>query len=196
MIRNPAAGESNVTTLVANDLASAFKEAFSRLASGVSVVTFWRGGRLHGFTATSVTAVSMRPTRFLFCLSETSESYSHLARGSAVGISILSADQRALSDRFASKVAAGGYDDVRFVEGTGRAPLLEGALGHVTGIVVDLIPSGDHAIVLCDMTSARADNDGAPLLYFSRAYHSLPHANQESGCTSRQGPFSRRDRNG
>jgi flavin reductase (DIM6/NTAB) family NADH-FMN oxidoreductase RutF len=195
-MRIPAAGETNVTTLVANDLSSSFKEAFSRLASGACVVTFWRAGRLHGFTATSVTAVSIRPARFLFCLSQTSESYSCLTRGSAVGVSILHQDQRTLSDRFASKVAAGGYDDVTVVEGAGRAPLLDGALSHVAGIVVDLIPSGDHAIVLCDVTSAHAENDGTPLLYYRRAYHSLHHANQDSGCTSRQGLFSRGDRNG
>lgn len=185
-----------MTTLVANDLSSSFKEALSRLASGACVVTFWRAGRLHGFTATSVTAVSIRPTRFLFCLSQTSESYSCLRRGSAVGVSILAEGQRALSDRFASKVAVGGYDDVAVVDGAGRAPLLAGALGHVAGIVVDLIPSGDHAIVLCDVTSAHAENDGTPLLYYKRAYRSLHHANQDSGCTSRQGPYLRGDRNG
>jgi flavin reductase len=166
-----------MTTLITSDLPRTFKEVFSRLASGVCVVTFWRAGRLHGFTATSVTSVSMKPMRVLFCLSETSESYPYLTPGSAVGISILNADQRALSDRFASKVAAGAYDDVRICERAAHAPLLDGALGHVTGIVADHIPSGDHTIVLCDVTSAHAENDGAPLLYCKRAYHSLRHAN-------------------
>jgi flavin reductase len=178
-----------------NDLPGAFKQAFSRLASGVCVVTFWRDGRLHGFTATSVTAVSIKPARVLFCVSNTSESFAHLTRGSVVGISILSAEQRALSDRFASKVVAGGYDDVGVTEGAGRAPLLAGALGHVSCIIVDLVASGDHVIVLCDVTSANA-SDGTPLLYFGRTYHSLHHTSQESGCTSRQGPFSRGNRNG
>lgn len=166
-----------MTALIANDLSRTFKDVFSRLASGVCVVTFWRAGRLHGFTATSVTSVSMKPMRILFCLSETSESYPYLTPGAAVGISILNVDQRALSDRFASKVAAGAYDDVEICERIAHAPLLDGALGHVTGIVVDQIPSGDHAIILCDVTSAHAVNDGAPLLYCNRAYHSLRHAN-------------------
>ncbi len=165
-----------MTATIANDLARNYKEVFSRLASGVCVVTFWRAGRLHGFTATSVTSVSMRPMRVLFCLSETSESYSYLARGLAIGISVLNAEQRALSDRFASKVALGAYDDIRVAEGAEDAPVLDGALGHVTGIVAELIPSGDHAIVLCDVTSALAENDGDPLLYCGRAYHSLHHA--------------------
>jgi flavin reductase (DIM6/NTAB) family NADH-FMN oxidoreductase RutF len=163
------------TTRSTDDLTRIFKEVFSRLASGVCVVTFWRGGRLHGFTATSVTSVSLRPLRVLFCVSRTSESHACLTYGSVVGISILDAGQRALSDRFASKVAFGAYDDVRIADRAQQAPLLEGALGHVTAVVVDMIPSGDHAIVLCDVTSAHAESDGTPLLYCRRTYHSLCH---------------------
>ena len=160
----------------AEDLTRAFKETFSELASGVCVVTFWRGGRLHGFTATSVTPVSLLPPRLLFCVSESSESHSCLFPGSAIGISILSAEQRALSDRFASKVAFGAYDDVRIADGAHQAPLLDGALGHITSVVVQMIPSGDHAIVLCDITSAHAEGGGTPLLYCRRTYHSLRHS--------------------
>jgi flavin reductase len=159
-----------------DDLTRTFKEVFSQLASGVCVVTFWRGGRLHGFTATSVTSVSLRPLRVLFCVSQTSESYSCLGSESAIGISILDAEQRALSDRFASKVAFGAYDDVRITGRAQQAPLLEGALGHITAVVVEMIPSGDHAIVLCDVTSARAESNGTPLLYCRRTYHSLCHS--------------------
>jgi len=162
-------------TAAPDDLTRSFKEAFSQLASGVCVVTFWRGSRLHGFTATSVTSVSLNPLRVLFCVSQDSESHSCLASGSVIGISILNAEQRALSDRFARKVAVGAYDDVRIADSAQPAPLLEGALGHITAAVVEMIPSGDHTIVLCDVTSAHAEGDGAPLLYCRRTYHCLRH---------------------
>lgn len=158
------------------DLSTTFKEVFSQLASGVCVVTFWRGGRLHGFTATSVTSVSLHPPRVLFCVSQASDSHSCLTSGSAIGISILTAEQRALSDRFARKAGFGAYDDVRIAGPERQAPLLEGALGHITAAVVEMIPSGDHTIVLCDVTSAHAESDGVPLLYCRRSYHSLRHA--------------------
>jgi flavin reductase (DIM6/NTAB) family NADH-FMN oxidoreductase RutF len=167
--------ESNMTKSP-DDLTRTFKEVFSQLASGVCVVTFWRDDRLHGFTATSVTSVSLRPLRVLFCVSRSSESYSCLSSGSAIGISILNAGQRALSDRFASKVGFGAYDDVRIADGAQLAPLLEGALGHITAVVAEMIPSGDHAIVLCDVKSAHAESDGTPLLYCRRTYHSLCHS--------------------
>jgi flavin reductase len=163
-------------TIALDDLTRTFKEVFSQLASGVCVVTFWRGDRLHGFTATSVTSVSLRPPRLLFCVSQASESYSCLNSGSVIGISILDAEQRTLSDRFARKVAFGAYDDVRIVGGAQQAPLLDGALGHITAVVAEMIPSGDHVIALCDVTSAHSESDGTPLLYCRRAYHSLRHS--------------------
>jgi flavin reductase (DIM6/NTAB) family NADH-FMN oxidoreductase RutF len=158
------------------ELTLIFKDVFSRLASGVCVVALWRGGHLHGFTATSVISVSLRPLRVLFCVSHTSESYSFLTYGTAVGISILNLDQRALSDRFAGKVAFGAYDDVRIENGAQPAPLLKGALGHITAVVAEMIPSGDHSIVLCDVKSAHAEGDGTPLVYYGRTYQNLCHS--------------------
>jgi flavin reductase len=163
-------------TISPDDLRQTFKEVFSQLASGVCVVTFWRGSRLHGFTATSVTSVSLHPLRVLFCVAQASESHSCLAEGTTLGISILNHEQRALSDRFARKVSHGAYDDVRIADRSQLAPLLEGALGHVTATVVEMIPSGDHTIVLCDVTSAHSESDGTPLLYCRRNYHSLHHS--------------------
>lgn len=161
-----------MTTLI-DEFNRNFKEVFSQLASGVCVVTFWRGGRVHGFTATSVTSVSLRPARVLFCLSENSESIACLSNGTSIGISILHADQRLLSDRFASKVAVGAYDDIPIANDAEQAPLIDGALGHVTATVVQMIPAGDHTIILCDVKSAEAAGEGIPLLYCRRTYHSL-----------------------
>jgi len=160
-------------TKSADDLTHAFKNVFSQLASGVCVVTFWRGEQLHGFTATSVTSVSLQPPRVLFCVAQSSRSYTSLTTGACVGISILSAEQRELSDRFARKLAPGSYDDVAITAPTDRAPLIAGALGHLTADIVDLIPSGDHVIVLCDVRAAQAAAGGEPLLYHGRNYHTL-----------------------
>ncbi|MGJ4958513.1 flavin reductase family protein [Bradyrhizobium sp. HKCCYLRH2015] len=162
--------EATITS--AGDIRQGFKDVFSQLASGVCIVTFRRGGQLHGFTATSVTSVSLQPPRVLFCVAQNSQSYACLGVGMSVGISVLSAGQRALSDRFASKLAPGSYDDVATIEGAGQAPLIAGALGQLGTAIVDLIPSGDHAIVLCNVTSAHAGG-GAPLLYHARNYHTL-----------------------
>lgn len=151
----------------------AFKAAFRRLAAGVSVVMFRRNGRPHGFTATSVTPVSMAPPMALFCVATGNDSHPHLTPGTRIAISMLSAAQRPLSDRFAGKAGPEGYDDVATVEGAGGALLLPGAVAHVTGRIASLVPAGDHVVVLCDLEAAAPGVDGPPLLHFARAYHAL-----------------------
>lgn len=150
-----------------------FKLAFRQLAAGVSVVTFWRNGRLHGFTATSVTSVSLHPPLALFCVARGNQSYAHLSVGTPIGISILSAAQQHLSDRFAAKAGPEGYDDIDTAEQSARIPLIARAIGHIEGTVAMLIPAGDHAVVLCDLAEARSHACGSPLLYWRRGYHAL-----------------------
>ncbi|MCS0503252.1 flavin reductase family protein [Ancylobacter mangrovi] len=158
-----------------DDVRRRFKDVFSRLASGVCVVSFWRGGRVHGFTATSVTSVSLDPLRVLFCLSRASDSHACLRPGAAIGISVLHAEQQILSERFARRADPGGYDDVGISKDIPHAPLIEGAIGQIAATVVEIIPSGDHVIVLCDVSAAQASDHGDPLLYCKRTYHRLHH---------------------
>ena len=158
----------------ANDITRRFKDVFSRLASGVCVVSFHQQGRVHGFTATSVISVSLDPPRVLFCLARSSDSHAGLGVGSAVGISVLHAAQQELSERFARSFrGAGSYDDVRLSAAIRHAPVLEGAIGQIAATVVQMIPSGDHSIFICDVADAKASDDGEPLLYCKRSYHRL-----------------------
>ena len=82
---------------------------------------------------------------------------------------------RALLRDQAMVIAPGAYDDIRTLEHASPVPLIDGALGHISAVVSQKIPSGDHAIILCDVTSAQATGSGAPLLYCRRGYHSLHH---------------------
>lgn len=161
----------------ARDITRGFKDVFSRLASGVCVVSYWRGESVHGFTATSVTSVSLTPLRVLFCLSRGSDSHACLRPGLPVGISVLHAEQQILSERFARRVGEGNaYGDVPLSPVIRHAPVLEGAIGQIAARVAEIIPSGDHSIVLCDVTDAHASSDGEPLLYCKRTYHRLHHS--------------------
>ncbi|WP_428030935.1 flavin reductase family protein [Ancylobacter sp.] len=160
-----------------HDITRSFKDVFSRLASGVCVVSFWKDGRVHGFTATSVTSVSLAPLRVLLCLSRSSDSHSFLLPGMPIGISVLHAEQQVLSERFARSFRGDhGYDDVGLSPDISHAPVLDGAIGQIAATVAEMIPSGDHTIVLCDVAQAQASSDGEPLLYCKRTYHRLPHS--------------------
>ena len=150
-----------------------FRNAFSVLAAGVSVITFKIHAHTHGFTATSLTPVSADPPLALFCVGKGNTSHSHLKRGTLVGMSILRCDQRMLSKRFAAKAEIGDYADIDVTSGLHGAAVLSGALAVLEGEVAELYPAGDHTIFLCSVKSAKCDANGAPLLYCLRNYHAL-----------------------
>lgn len=147
-----------------------FKSVFSRLASSISVITFNVDGHLHGFTATSLTPVSLEPPVALFCVGKKNQSHAHLKAGMAVGISILASGQTELSARFAGKVEPGGYADVSVFALPCSACGLEGCVAAVGGVIDKLIHVGDHTIYLCKLTACRVDLAGSPLLYYARDY--------------------------
>jgi flavin reductase (DIM6/NTAB) family NADH-FMN oxidoreductase RutF/NAD(P)H-dependent FMN reductase len=161
----------------------AFKNAFSKLAAGVTVIAFDRDGRKHGFTATSLTPVSVDPPMALFCVGNGNDSHAHLKVQTAVGISILSKAQAELSGRFAGKTGAERYAGVATIERTPGIPLLSGAVAVMEGTITSTVPAGDHTIYLCQLNWAHADPDGVPLLYYARHYHKLaplsPSASEE-----------------
>jgi flavin reductase (DIM6/NTAB) family NADH-FMN oxidoreductase RutF len=150
-----------------------FKAFFRQLASGVCVVMFRAGGGLHGFTATSVTSVSLDPPQALFCASKRNDSHQFLQIGISIGVSILCEDHRHLSDRFAGKAGADGYDDVETIAVAEGMPGLTGALGHLQGRVTDIIAAGDHSIVVFAVEGAQAWPGDPPLVYFNQGYRLL-----------------------
>jgi flavin reductase (DIM6/NTAB) family NADH-FMN oxidoreductase RutF len=153
--------------------AETFRAVFSRHAAGVAIIGFDRGGKSHGFTATSLTPVSAEPPLLLFCVGKTNESHEHLKAGTQIGISILSEDQAELSASFAAKRVAGRFGGVATIESQSGVPLLAGAIAFIEGAVTTLIPAGDHTLYLCEVRRARAEAHGAPLLYCARRYRRL-----------------------
>lgn len=153
-----------------NSLVDDFKAAFRRLASGVCVVTFEKSGELHGFTATSVTSISASPPMLLFCVSNRSSSFASMAEGLEVGVSVLSASQRPLAERFAKRADGGGYPDVEISRLDDGAPVLSGALAGVSGRVTRIASAGENIVLFCEVGMARHAPDGTPLLYGDGSY--------------------------
>ena len=79
----------------------AYRRVLSRFASGVTVVTAYRGQRADGVTVSAFSAVSLEPPLVLACIGEESDCYELLARSDLFGINVLSAEQGPLALAFA-----------------------------------------------------------------------------------------------
>lgn len=152
--------------------ATIFRQVMSRFASGVTVVTAAFEGDLYGLTVSSFTSLSLDPPLALVCIDQRTRNYTALTQSGSFGINILAADQANLSSHFAGP-NKDRWEDIVFQAGsiTG-VPLLTGALAAMECRVAQLLPGGDHTIVVGEIVAAVAD-EGEPLLYYRAGYRGL-----------------------
>ncbi|HEV3473618.1 MAG TPA: flavin reductase family protein [Actinomycetota bacterium] len=148
-----------------------FRQALSRFASGVTIVTVVASDELHGMTASSFASVSLDPPRVLVCLDKSSHTRSLLERSGMFAVNILSADQEPISRAFAH-AGPKPFEDLSYKRGSNGSPLLDGALAWIECTTAEVVDGGDHDIVIGDVTAC-SSADGDPLIYFARGYRSL-----------------------
>src|ERR1700689_501163 len=80
-----------------------FRAAMRELAGGVRAISCRHSGQLAGFTATSVSSLSVDPPSLVVCVNRSASLYAQIARGDAFGVSVLGAQHAEFANRFASR---------------------------------------------------------------------------------------------
>lgn len=151
---------------------SSFREALSRFAAGVTVITTrTEAGERAGFTATAFSSVSLEPPLVLFCVSAGGRSDKALARSSGFGVNVLGNDMAAVAERFATR-GADRFAGLDVREGPLGVPLLKGAIATLSCQRHARHEAGDHGIFVGRVVEA-AWSDGRPLLHFRGAFGEL-----------------------
>ncbi|MEU5871385.1 flavin reductase family protein [Glycomyces sp. NPDC047369] len=146
-----------------------FRSLFRAHPAGVTVVCADPGTGPAGFTATSLTSVSLDPPLVSFAIANTSSAWPAVRESASLTVNFLAADQHAVATRFATS----GID--RF-QGTSWSrletgePVLADAPAHLRAVVTDRIAAGDHHIVLALVVDAAAGGDHDPLVYHAGGY--------------------------
>lgn len=150
-----------------------FRTVMSRFASGVTVVTTLCDGEPHGMTASAVCSVSLEPLLVLVCV-ERDTALSGLVPGQDVfALSILTASQADLSDRFADPdrpEGAAQFDGVETRPAATGAPILPDVLAWIDCRVWASYDGGDHVILVGEAVDMGLGGQEEPLLYFRSAY--------------------------
>ena len=150
---------------------AAFRAAMGRWATGVSVVTAAAGPVDAGLTVNALVSVALEPPSLLVSLQRDVDTLPVLRKAGAFAVSFLTADQRALSDRFARPVpAAEKFRDLAFHRGVTGAALLDGALAAAECRVVSDTPAFDHALVVGEVVRLEAGAERPPLVFYRGAY--------------------------
>ena len=148
--------------------AELFREVMGGFATGVAVVTTTDGGRYHGMTVNSLTAVSLDPILLLVCLARGSRSAAAVASCRAFLVNLLAQDQREVSNTFARRTED-HFADVEVEVTPEGLPLLPGSLGHLVCEVRRVDDGGDHLIVLGEAVRG-AVAPGEPLIFYRGRY--------------------------
>ena len=154
-----------------------YRLAMGRLVGGVSVLTTLAGGHDHAMTVDTLTSVSLDPLLVLVCAETEARWHGAVLEAGVFGVSVLAADQRPLSDWFATRGRPlhGQLDRAPHPRGprTGVA-LLDGSLMHLECRTTDVHPAGDHAIVVAEVVSITLpDTVGPALVHFRGRYGSI-----------------------
>ena len=158
---------------------SAFRQALSQFASGVTVVaTLDDKGRPQGLTVSSFCSVSLEPPLVLVCVDNRSETHQGFLGSRLFGVSVLAEDQQEVSQRFAT--LGPDKNDFAFERGSCGAPLVPRALAHIECRLHSAHEGGDHRIYVGEVIRL-ATNPGRPLLYHAAGYRRLAAPERQVG---------------
>ena len=139
--------------------------------SGVAVVTAAHKNKRHGMTVSSFTSISLDPPLLMVALQKTTRTSGLVSRAQAFGVTLLSANQREVSERFAGR-SDDSNDRMDGIEtetlDTG-APLIKGGLAYFDCRLRQTIEAGTSIIFIGEVIAAR-QFEGQPLVYHDRQY--------------------------
>lgn len=153
-----------------------FRKAMGCFATGITVITVAEpSGEVHGMTANSFTSVSLDPLLVLVCVDQRARTHSHLHARQRFGINILSREQRAISEYYASSVETHQHPEsvgAKFDRTSHGTPVLHGALAYLECRLHSTQVAGDHTIFVGEVEGAVV-REGSPLLYYGGQYKQL-----------------------
>ncbi|MFQ6755751.1 flavin reductase family protein [Cereibacter sphaeroides] len=161
----------------APDQAQEFREAMSRLASGVSLVTTRSlAGVPHGMLATAVTSVSAAPPMLLVCINRSATLLADLLEREAFCVNFLGAHHQDLAGRFFSAEGrAQRFQTGPWTELATGVPVLGDSLAALDCRLDRAVEAGTHSVLFGRVEAIRLSPPGEvqPMIHYLRQYRRL-----------------------
>ena len=146
---------------------AAFRDALAHVATPVSVVTTADGsGKPWGVTIGTLCSLSLAPPLVMFSLNRSCGSHEVMTTTSRILIHVLRDDQATVAARFSRH----GIDRFAGLSGDWHGlPTIPDTRLRLACTRYEVVPAGDHTIVMCLVKDAWIGT-GDPLLYYLREY--------------------------
>ena len=146
---------------------------FSLFSTGITIVTNGSTKKNYfGCTINSFSSVSLNPPMFLFCLGNYNNHLKTFKSGSPLNVNFLSFSQKKLANKFASKIEQRWQDTVYSLS-KNKVPFFKSSLGVIEGKVHKKIKSGDHTIIICQITDFYKLAVKKPLIYYKSKFQTI-----------------------
>lgn len=144
------------------------RRVMGHFATGVALVTGMTDGTPVGFACQSFTSVSLEPPLVLFCPSNGSRSWPLIKSSGTFSVNVLAEDQLELCKTFAT---SGGdkFAGLAWHE-TPWGPSIDNVLATVHCDIHQVVPAGDHDVVLGVVRQLVTHRAAAPLVFFRGQY--------------------------
>lgn len=151
------------------------RRAMRAWTTGVTVVTAKYEDQQYGMTVNSFTSISLEPPLISVALRQLTHTHEFVERSGEFAVTILSADQKELADRFAGKFPEikDRFEGLPTETLVLDIPLLKGGIAYFNCRVVNSMPVGENTLFVAEVIAVRGEGEGIPLVYHNRVYHRL-----------------------
>lgn len=151
---------------------SSLREAFGHFPSGVIAVAAEVGGERVGLAASTFVAVSLEPPLVSFCVQNASATWPKLRSVPALGISVLGEAHDVAARTLAAKTGD-RFAGLETVSTAGGAVFIKGTGVWLETTVEQLVPAGDHTIVVLRVSDLTIDPAIAPIVFHRSEFRRL-----------------------
>lgn len=150
---------------------SSLREAFGHFPSGVVAVAAEVAGTRIGLAASTFVPVSLDPPLVSFCVQNTSTTWPKLQDSPRLGISVLGEAHDIAARSLAAKTGDrfAGLETVT----SGGAVFIKGTGVWLDSTIEQLVPAGDHTIVVLRVWDVTVDPEVAPIVFHRSGFRRL-----------------------
>lgn len=151
------------------------RRAMRAWTTGVAIVTSIYQDQQYGMTVNSFTSISLDPPLISVTLKQLTHTHELVVKSGMFSVTILTADQRELSDRFAGKLPhiTNRFDGVQTETISLDSPVFKAGMAYFDCHVVSSMPVGENTLFVAEVLDARGEGEGEPLVYHNRHYWKL-----------------------
>lgn len=146
------------------DLQQPFRDAMARVPAPVTIITTMVDGAPTGTTVSAFASLSLTPPMVLLALDNRGGTVERVRAAGRIGVNILAAGQGDVAIRFARRDLPDRFAGLDWHEDHGL-PRLGGTVAWLRCDELELLPGGDHTVVLAHVSEAVVHGDD------SLAYH-------------------------